>query len=46
MYSTLLETDAVPGYPSGDSKAYATSAVRRLDAGGVIHFFEVAGGVA
>ncbi len=31
---------------SRDSKAYATSVIRRLDAGGVIRFFEVAGGVA
>ena len=41
-----LDTDAVPVRPSRDSKAYATSAIRRLDAGGVILFFEMAGGVA
>ena len=41
-----LDTNVGPVRPSRDSKAYATSAIRRLDAGGVILFFEMAGGVA
>ena len=43
IYNDPLDTDAVPGYPSRDSKAYTTSAIQRLDAGGVIGLFEVAG---